>query len=107
MPDLQERNQQIAAALARARRRMRRSLDEVAAHLGTTRVRYTKIENGATPVTAAELEELVDYLDISPVEVWPVALILRSGRQINVDAEPGEYVQVLVRISEQKREPTE
>jgi transcriptional regulator with XRE-family HTH domain len=100
--ELHRRNQELAAALVRARRRMRRSLDDVAAHLGTTRKRYTRIESGATPISAAELEVLVRYLEIPYAEVWPLDEILADTRQVIVDARPGQAVHVLVRVAAER-----
>jgi hypothetical protein len=71
------------------------------AHLGITTRRYSAIERGTSYITAVELEEIVDYLDIPPHEVWPQPLMDKGRRRVVVEAQPGESVELIVNISAQ------
>jgi transcriptional regulator with XRE-family HTH domain len=96
--DLNERNREIASILREYRRQARRTVSECAAHVGTTRRRYTQIEAAQSYVTAVELEELVRLLQIPPARVWPAALAGGDSREVSVQARPGERVEIVVRL---------
>lgn len=98
MTHLRTRNRELGTILASARRRYGKSLSECAAYIATSRSRYTAIEHGDTPIQAAELELLLDYLNIPPEQVWP-ALAPITGPQVVVTLEPGEVINVLVKRS--------
>jgi hypothetical protein len=98
--DLQARSKELGRALADARRRARRGIQECAAHIGTSWQRYRKIEEGAVYVGAVELEALIIYLDIPAHEVWPEELLSRhTAPVVVVHAEPGQRVQIMVDIA--------
>ena len=98
MAHLRTRNRELGTILGSARRRQRKSLSECAAYIATSRSRYTAIEQGDTPIHAAELERLLDYLNIPAEQIWP-ALAPKEGRQIVVTQKPGEVISVLVKPS--------
>jgi hypothetical protein len=98
--DLQARSKEIGRALAAARRRAKRGIQECADHIGTSWQRYRKIEEGTVYIGAVELEALVRYLDIPAYEVWPEELLSRHTEPVViVRAEPGRRVQIVVDIS--------
>lgn len=92
--DPYRRSREIGAALARARQHSGRTQEECAQHIGSTRKRYAAIERGTSLIAAVELEQLVEYLRIPPLEVWPAELIIPHTRRI--DVAPGESVLVVV-----------
>lgn len=93
---LRARNREFGNVLATARHRQRKSLSECAAYIATSRSRYAAIEQGTTPIHAAELELLLDYLNIPVEQVWP-ASVPTKGQHVVVTLEPGEVVNVLVK----------
>lgn len=102
---IRARNQEFGNLLATARRDQRKSLSECAAHIATTRQRYTAIEHGTAPIHAAELELLLDYLNIPAEHVWP-ALATGKGQPVIVTLEPGEMIMLMKHavISHEHRE---
>lgn len=62
---LQERNKEIGAVLASARRQRGLTIRACADYIGTTPRRYRAIEQGGAPVHAVELEVLAPVLQLS------------------------------------------
>lgn len=94
----QERNQEIGALLQKARLRAKKSIRATAAHLGTTKERYTAIESGRSFVTAVELEDLLRWLGIPFHEVWPPE-ITGDPPDVIVSALPGQAVTIRVQVA--------
>src|SRR5437879_4790393 len=90
---LHARNRELGALLLAAREKQQRTVSECAALLGTSRRRYRAIEQGATPIFAAELEALVRFLELPPEQAWgPVLPRLELGR-VTIQARPGQTLQ--------------
>jgi transcriptional regulator with XRE-family HTH domain len=92
--DPYRRSREIGAALARARQRMGRTQEECAQYIGTTRKRYSAIERGTSLIAAVELELLVAYIEIPPLDVWPAELLVPHTQRVN--AKPGESVLIVI-----------
>jgi transcriptional regulator with XRE-family HTH domain len=97
---LQRRNQEIGSVLAQAREQQHRSVTECASVLATSRRRYSAIERGYAAVSAAELELLVDYLEIPARLLWQGERSPSGVHHFVVQAPPGKTVQVEVRVQE-------
>lgn len=93
---LRERSKEMGKILGTARRQQGKSLLECANYIGTSRRRYTAIEHGDTPIQLAEMELLIDYLNIPLEQIWPMFVPVQ-GRQVVVTLEPGEMIHVLVK----------
>ncbi len=92
-----QRHREIGTRLTEARLRERRSVTECATVLKTTPRRYRAIERGDAAVNAVELEVLMCYLNMSGHEVWGSIFPLK-GMHVEVHGQPGETVQLLVKI---------
>jgi transcriptional regulator with XRE-family HTH domain len=95
---LQQRNQEIGSVLAQARQQQHRSVTECAAVLSTSRRRYSAMEQGAVAVSAAELELLIDYLEIPAHLLWEGERSPSGVHHLVVQAPPGKTVQVVVEV---------
>lgn len=95
---LQRRNQEIGIVLAQAREQHHRSVTECASVLATSRRRYSAIERGEVAVSAAELELLIDYLEIPARLLWQGEHSPSGVHHLAVQAPPGKTVQVEVRV---------
>jgi transcriptional regulator with XRE-family HTH domain len=95
---LQQRNQEIALFLAQARKLQHRSVTECAERLATSRRRYSAIERGEAAVSVAELELLMDYLEIPAHMLWKGADSQAEVQHVVVQAAPGKIVQVVVEV---------
>jgi transcriptional regulator with XRE-family HTH domain len=95
--DLYARNREIGLALARARRRARKSMKACAEVVGTSRQRYAGFETGKTFIEAVELEALMRFLQIPLHEVLSPDL-LADVRDIPVQARPGETLRIVVNV---------
>ncbi len=95
---LLQRNQEIGSVLAQARRQQHRSVTECAAVLATSRRRYSAMEQGAVAVSAAELELLINYLEIPAHLLWEGERSPSGVHHLVVQAPPGKTVQVVVEV---------
>lgn len=95
---LQRRNQEIGSVLAQAREQQHRSVTECAAALATSRRRYSAIERGEVAVSAAELELLMEYLEIPARLLWQGERSPSGVHHLVVQAPPGKTVQVVVEV---------
>jgi hypothetical protein len=93
------RNREIGTALNRARLLRERTVTECAALVKTTRHRYRAIEQGKAEISVPELVILMHYLGVSGFESWPDLFPLEA-RRVEVQAKPGEIVQLLVHVME-------
>ena len=99
---MKQRDVEIGRALKSARLRNRVTISECAALIGTGRPRYRDIESGESSITVAELELLVELLDIPREETWPTE---RGGagqkvHRIPVSISPEETIYLVVDISQ-------
>jgi len=95
---LQQRNQEIGTLLVQARKLQHRSVTECAERLATSRRRYSAIERGEAAVSAAELELLIDYLQIPAHMFWKGAYPQAEVQHLVVQAAPGKTLQVVVEV---------
>ena len=73
-------------------------LTECAAALATSRRRYSAIERGEVAVSAAELELLMEYLEIPAHLLWQGERSPSGIHHLVVQAPPGKTVQVVVKV---------
>lgn len=93
---LRQRNQEIGNVLAQTRKQRQRSVTDCATLLATSRRRYSAIEHGIVAIGAAELEVLMEYLDIPKRTFWQSD---QGGTQhVVVQASAGKVVQVVVEV---------
>jgi transcriptional regulator with XRE-family HTH domain len=97
---LQERYRQVGQVLREARGRKNESVTRCADLISTSRRRYAALENGETIIGVAELELLIDFLEISRDAVWPDWKSDKVAQQFTVQAMPGETVQIVVAIKQ-------
>ena len=95
---LQQRNQEIGTLLVQARKLQHRSVTDCAERLATSRRRYSAIERGEAAVSAAELELLIDYLQIPAHMFWKGAYPQAEAQHLVVQAAPGKTLQVVVEV---------
>jgi transcriptional regulator with XRE-family HTH domain len=95
---LEQRNREIGQILFHARREQQRSVTECAALLATSRRRYNAIERGKVPVSVAELELLMNYLQVPIHVIWKDAAKDSSARHVVIQAHPGETVQLTLTV---------
>jgi transcriptional regulator with XRE-family HTH domain len=95
---LHERYRQVGQTLRDARGRKHISVTKCAEHINTSRRRYASLESGEAIIGVAELELLIDFLEIPVQEVWPNRERTDGAHRITVQAEPGETVQIVVAI---------
>lgn len=96
---LQARNQELGVLLVTARQQQGRTIAECAALIATSRRRYAAMERGTAPIHAAELECLLEYLEIDPHNVWH-ALTPFVGRRVVITSQPGEAVHIVFQPTE-------
>lgn len=95
---LHQRNREIGRTLEQNRKQRQRSVTECATLLATSRRRYSAIEQGATAVSAAELEVLIEYLNIPRQTFWLDNYPQVGTQNVVVQASPGKTVQVVVEV---------
>ncbi len=93
---LQTRNREIGAILAEARQRQHRTVTECAGLLGTSRRRYGAVERGEVGVSAAELELLLEYLEVPPQAVWQELRPQVERGRVILRVPAGETVRLIV-----------
>ncbi|GAB4192791.1 MAG: hypothetical protein OHK0022_07160 [Roseiflexaceae bacterium] len=98
-----ERNKEIGAILAAARARQHRTVTDCAAVMATTRRRYTAIERGEAAISAAELEAVMRFLQVSAGEMWSDLARESQARQVVIRALPGERLQLVVEVPQFER----
>ena len=97
--DLYVRSREIGRALLKARKRSKKSMRECAEHIGTSRQRYAGFETGTVFIGAVELEALMRYLDIPPIEVWPRDMLSQvQVSEVTLQARPGETLRIVVNV---------
>ena len=95
---IQERNREIGRVLQEARVQKDISVTTCANLVGTSRRRYTAMEEGETTIGMAELEVLMKFLEIPTNKVWHGKDTLTIPRQIILEGLPGETLQIVVAI---------
>ena len=71
---------------------------ECAAVLSTSRRRYSAMEQGVVAVSMAELELLMEYLEIPALLLWEGERLPSGVHHLVVQAPPGKTVQVVVEV---------
>lgn len=99
---LQERNRAIGQVLLEARSRKHIPVTKCAELLGTSRRRYTEMERGRATIGVAELEVLMDFLEVPSNKVWGKASSATGLHQVVLQALPGETVQIVVAIQKEQ-----
>jgi transcriptional regulator with XRE-family HTH domain len=97
-PGLRKRNEEIGQLLRAARGRKHVPVTKCADLVGTSRRRYVSLESGEVAIGVAELEALMDFLEISIDEIWHGAKREVAPHQVVIQALPGEPVQILLDI---------
>jgi transcriptional regulator with XRE-family HTH domain len=106
---IDRRNREIGLAIMNARmaiRSRRGSMSACARLLGMDTRRLSAIENGKRMLSSSQLEVLINYLGMSPREVFPQDVPAQDGavRYSTVRAWPGETVQIVVSVAEDNPE---
>jgi hypothetical protein len=93
---IQQRNQEIGKILREARGRKLIPVTKCADLIATSRRRYTAMENGEVAIGIAELEILMDYLEVPAHEIWDEVKDDEDSPHLIVQARPGETVEIRV-----------
>ncbi len=99
---IQERNQEIGIVLREAREQKNIPITTCANLVGTSRRRYVAMEEGKAIIGVAELEVLIEFLEISSHKVWPGKDALDAPRKFTLEALPGEKLQIVVDVQSSK-----
>lgn len=106
-PDLVARRERIAARqreigeIIREHRKLQgMTLEQCGEFLGMRRQSFSAIENGETAIGAAELELLMEYLNITRDEMWPQKQTEGRVRRVELPILPGETLQITVDMAE-------
>jgi transcriptional regulator with XRE-family HTH domain len=84
---LERRRREIGQRIREVRRRNHLSQEEVANHLGCSRLKMTRVENGQTEFSVVELELLAQHLDVTILHFLGIELTVSlagSERQFSV-----------------------
>jgi transcriptional regulator with XRE-family HTH domain len=92
---IQERNREIGRVLREARRHRNITVTICAELIGTSRRRYSAMERGEAMIGIAELEVLIDFLEVPPQRIWHLTDKELKTDQIFVPFTPGEPVQIV------------
>jgi len=95
-----QRNREIGEILSAARHRQQRTVTECAAVVQTTRRRYSMIERGEAAISAAELEAVMRFLNISAVEMWQELWTSTIPAPVIIKARPGGVLQLVVEVQQ-------
>jgi transcriptional regulator with XRE-family HTH domain len=97
---LKHRRTEIGKVLGQARYEANRSISECAALIGTSRLRYRKIEAGETDIYVTELEVLCRFLHLPLSKVLPQLSPAppRGQGQVVLQTEQGQTLRVLVEL---------
>lgn len=93
-----ERNREIGQILQTARLQKRIPIVACANAIGTSRRRYMSMEQGEAIIGVAELEVLIDFLDVPVHQIWHSNSTVAIPRQVTVRALPGEMLQIVVDV---------
>ncbi len=93
-----QRNREIGEILSAARHRQQRTVTVCATAAHTTRRRYSMIERGDASISAAELEAIMRFLNVSAVEMWQELWTSTLPTPIIVKAPPGGAFQLVVEV---------
>lgn len=102
---MKKRNIEIGRILQQARVARGATASECAALIATGRQRYADIERGESFITVVELEQLMEFLDISREVIWPSSggAEVREGRvskivRLPVVLDPEESMQLIIEL---------
>jgi transcriptional regulator with XRE-family HTH domain len=95
---IQERNREIGRLLLEARIQKNISVTTCANLVGTSRRRYTAMEQGEATIGVAELEVLMTFLEVPTYRIWCGKDASVIPRQVVVEALPGETLQIVVDV---------
>lgn len=95
---IQERNREIGHILREARKQKNISVTTCANLIGTSRRRYSAMEQGEAIIGVAELEILLSFLGIPTHRVWPGNNLKTVPHSIILTAVPGETMQIIVNV---------
>lgn len=94
--EIQRRNQAIGQVIQGARERKSIPATKCAEVIGTSRRRYAAMERGAATIGVAELEVLMEFLEIPPYQIWGGERGGGESSPVVVQALPGQTVQIVV-----------
>lgn len=92
------RNKELGRVLAQARGLKQMTVTAIAASIGTSRRRYTAIERGDVPITAAEIEQLAEVLGVPFSKFGESVAVPQELRRVIVQAEPGETIHLVLQV---------
>lgn len=92
---IQKRNQEIGRVLQEARSHRNITVTTCAQLIGRSRRRYTAMERGEAMIGIAELEVLMDFLDVSSHKIWHHSSNQESADRLFVPFTPGKPVQIV------------
>jgi transcriptional regulator with XRE-family HTH domain len=104
---LAARNREIGSILSQARKKEGKSITECAQFLCASRRRYRDMEQGEIVIGVAELEMLMNYLNISPLVIWPTISRLSATQSLMLKTPAGESVRVTIEVASAMDETTE
>jgi predicted transcriptional regulator len=97
---IQQRNREIGKIIREARGRKLIPVTKCADLIATSRRRYTAMENGEAAIGVAELEILIDFLDVPTQEIWGETKDVEDSQRVIIQARPGETFEI--RVPKQK-----
>jgi transcriptional regulator with XRE-family HTH domain len=92
---IQERNREIGRILQEARSLKNITVTICAQLIGTSRRRYAAMERGEAMIGIAELEVLMDFLNIPSHKIWQIVSGEGSTDRLFVPFTPGKPVQIV------------
>jgi hypothetical protein len=96
--NIQERNRAVGQILFEARMTRHMSVTACATCIGTSRRRYVAMEQGDASIGFAEMEVLMDYLEIPFHKVGSVMKREETHRQVELRFRPGETLRIVVTV---------
>jgi transcriptional regulator with XRE-family HTH domain len=92
---IQERNREIGRVLQEVRSHRNITVTTCAQLIGTSRRRYAAMERGEAVIGIAELEVLMDFLDVPSYKIWHLPNSEGSADRLFVPFTPGRPVQIV------------
>jgi hypothetical protein len=95
---IQRRNREIGQILREARVGKDIPVTTCAHLVGTSRRRYVAMEEGTTIIGIAELEILMDFLNVPTQKIWHEKDTVVVPHQVKLEVLPGERLQIVVDV---------
>jgi len=91
-----ERNREVGRIVQEARTAKGLSVTKCARSIGTSRRRYLAMEAGEVMIGIAELEALMQFLEIPAEKVWPSPIMGQLPVPVILEAGPGERLYIVI-----------